>query len=242
MARCCKWAAPTNGAISSWASISVGAWLPAALRPDLAAADHVFGRENGQDGGRRGLAQRRLLSPYDYWQYWRNSEDADVERFLKLFTFLPLDEIARLGALQARRSTRPRDAGDGSHSAGAWARGGRTSRRHGENHLRGRRAVAVAAKVTVSALEVAAGLGVLTAFVKASLVASTGEARRQVKSGGLRVNDAAVTDERATLGDKDFEKDGVVNCRSARRSMCCWSGCRFTAPAPAGGRCRPLRP
>jgi tyrosyl-tRNA synthetase len=59
-------------------------------------------------------------------------------------------------------------------------------------------------------LEVAAGLGVLTAFVKASLVASTGEARRQVKSGGLRVNDAAVTDERATLGDKDFEKDGVV--------------------------------
>jgi tyrosyl-tRNA synthetase len=65
-------------------------------------------------------------------------------------------------------------------------------------------------KVKVDAEEVAAGLGVLTAFVKAGLVASTGEARRQVKGGGLRVNDAPVTDERATLGDKDFEKDGVV--------------------------------
>jgi tyrosyl-tRNA synthetase len=65
-------------------------------------------------------------------------------------------------------------------------------------------------KVKVDAEDVAAGLGVLTAFVKAGLVASTGEARRQVKGGGLRVNDTAVTDERATLGDKDFEKDGVA--------------------------------
>ena len=65
-------------------------------------------------------------------------------------------------------------------------------------------------KVKVDAMEVTAGLGVLTAFVKAGLVASTGEARRQVKGGGLRVNDTAVTDERATLGDKDFEKDGVA--------------------------------
>ena len=49
-----------------------------------------------------------LVSPYDYWQYWRNTEDGDVARFLKLFTVLPLDEIARLAALKGRRSTRPR--------------------------------------------------------------------------------------------------------------------------------------
>ena len=58
--------------------------------------------------------------------------------------------------------------------------------------------------------EFEAGLGALTAFVRAGLVASTGEARRQIKGGGLRVNDVAITDERAALGEKDFERDGVV--------------------------------
>ena len=65
-------------------------------------------------------------------------------------------------------------------------------------------------KVAVSAEEVAAGLGVLTAFVKAGLVSSTGEARRQIKGGGLRVNDAPVTDERGIIGEAEFASDGVV--------------------------------
>ena len=65
-------------------------------------------------------------------------------------------------------------------------------------------------KVAVGADEIAAGLGVLTAFVRAGLVDSTGEARRQVRGGGLRVNDVTVTDERAVIGANDFEKDGVV--------------------------------
>ena len=65
-------------------------------------------------------------------------------------------------------------------------------------------------KIAVSAEEIAAGLGVLTAFVKAGLVASTGEARRQIKGGGLRVNDAPVTDERGVIGENAFEGDGVV--------------------------------
>ena len=88
-----------------------------------------------------------LLSPYDYWQYWRNSEDADVERFLKLFTFLPLDEIGEARGAARRRDQRGQeDAGDRSDRAGAWARSGRASRRHREDHFRGRRAGAVPAE------------------------------------------------------------------------------------------------
>jgi len=152
-----------------------------------------------------------LLSPYDYWQYWRNSEDADVERFLKLFTFLPLDEIARLAALQGAeineaKKTLATEATTLVHGREAAVQAAATARTTFEE---GALSLSLP-KVAVDASEVAAGLGVLTAFVKAGLVASTGEARRQVKGGGLRVNDAPVTDERATIGEKDFEKDGVA--------------------------------
>jgi tyrosyl-tRNA synthetase len=152
-----------------------------------------------------------LLSPYDYWQYWRNAEDADVERFLKLFTFLPLDEIGRLAALQGAEineakkvlATEVTALLHGREAAEAAALTAKTTFEEGALSLS-------LPKVAVAADEVAAGLGVLSAFVKAGLVASTGEARRQIKGGGLRVNDAVVTDERATLGAADFETNGVA--------------------------------
>jgi tyrosyl-tRNA synthetase len=152
-----------------------------------------------------------LLSPYDYWQYWRNTEDADVVRFLKLFTFLPLDEIARLGALEGAeineaKKTLATEATALVHGREIAEQAAATARATFEE---GALALSLP-RVTVSAAEVSAGLGVLTAFVKAGLVASTGEARRQVKGGGLRLNDAPVTDERASLTDKDFEQEGVA--------------------------------
>lgn len=152
-----------------------------------------------------------MLSPYDYWQYWRNTEDADVARFLKLFTFLALEDIARLAALggaeinEAKKvlATEATALVHGREAAEQAAATARTTFEEG--------ALALSLpKVAIGADEIAAGLGVLTAFVKAGLVASTGEARRQIKGGGLRVNDAPVTDERAVIGAKDFEKDGVV--------------------------------
>ena len=152
-----------------------------------------------------------LLSPYDYWQYWRNAEDADVLRFLKLFTFLPLDEVARLSELQGAEINEAKKAlatevtalMHGRKAAEEAAATAKTTFEEGALSL-------TLPKVAVSAAEVAQGIGVLTAFVKAGLVASTGEARRQIKGGGLRVNDAPVTDEKAALGEKDFEKDGVA--------------------------------
>jgi tyrosyl-tRNA synthetase len=151
-----------------------------------------------------------MLSPYDYWQYWRNVEDADVIRFLKIFTFLPLGEIEKLGALggaeinEAKKALAT-EATALLHGREAAEAAAETARRTFEE---GALALSLP-QVAIAADEWASGLGVLSAFVKAGLVASTGEARRQIKAGGLRVNDEAVTDERATLGDAHLV-DGVV--------------------------------
>jgi tyrosyl-tRNA synthetase len=152
-----------------------------------------------------------LLSPYDYWQYWRNTEDADVERFLKLFTLLPLDEISRLAALRGQdineaKKTLASEATALMHGREAANRASETARQTFEEG-------AVAANlpaVDVSRAELDAGIGVLSVFVKAGLVASNGEARRQIKGGGLRINDIAVTDEKLLLAAKDLTAEGVI--------------------------------
>src|SRR3954453_8588668 len=136
-----------------------------------------------------------MKSPYEYWQFWRNTEDADVERFLKLFTVLPLDEIARLKALQgaeineakkilATEATAPLHGRETAEAASETAR---------QTFEEGAIAGSLPA-LDVSHAELMQGIGVLTAFVKAGLVGSNGEARRQIKAGGLKVNDVAVTD------------------------------------------------
>ena len=151
------------------------------------------------------------LSAYDYWQFWRNTEDADVERFLKLFTTLPLDEIARLGALGgaeineakkvlASEATALLHGAQKAHSAAETAR-----KTFEEGALAGD-----LPSVAIPRAEITAGLGVLAAFVRAGLVASNGEARRQIKGGGLKVNDETVTDERRTLGSADLASDGMI--------------------------------
>jgi tyrosyl-tRNA synthetase len=158
-----------------------------------------------------------MLSVYDYWQYWRNCEDDDVERFLKLFTELPLDEITRLAALRDAEINEAKkvlatEATAMVHGREAALAAAETARKTFEEG-------ALAASLPTVALprtEFAAGLGVLSAFVKAELVASTGEARRQIKSGGLKVNDATVTDERATLG-MDQLVDGVIKLSFGRK-------------------------
>jgi tyrosyl-tRNA synthetase len=151
------------------------------------------------------------LSAYDYWQYWRNTEDADVGRFLKLFTTLPLDEVARLAALggaeinEAKKvlATEATALVHGRAEAEAAAETARKTFEDGQ-------LASSLPTVELPAAEFAAGVGVLAAFVKAGLVKSNGEARRQVQGGGLRVNDTPVADERATLTAGDVTSDGVI--------------------------------
>ena len=151
-----------------------------------------------------------MLSAYDYWQFWRNTEDADVGKFLRLFTFLPMGEIARLEALagaeinEAKKvlATEATALMHGRAAAEAAAETARTTFAGGT--------AADLPTVEIARSELEAGLGVLAAFVKAGLVPSNGEARRQVQSGGLRVNDAAVTDPQQMLRAGDAINDGAI--------------------------------
>src|ERR1700732_322752 len=151
------------------------------------------------------------FSPYDFWQYWRNTEDADVVKFLKLFTPLPLAEIARLAALQgseineakkvlATEATALLHGRDAANAASETAR---------QTFEQGAIAESLPT-IEISRSEFDGGVGVLAAFVKAGLVASNGEARRQIKGGGLRVNDVAVSDEKMVLKPGDLTPEGVV--------------------------------
>ncbi|MDE2379366.1 tyrosine--tRNA ligase, partial [Bradyrhizobium sp.] len=151
------------------------------------------------------------FSPYDFWQYWRNTEDADVARFLKLFTTLPMSEIGKLEALAGSEINEAKkvlatEATALLHGRDAANAAADTARRTFEE---GALAESLPT-IEIPRGELEAGLGVLNAFVKAGLVASNGEARRQIKGGGLRVNDAAVTDEKMTLTPAHFTPEGVI--------------------------------
>ena len=159
-----------------------------------------------------------MLPVWDYWQYWRNTEDRDVGRFLKLFTALPLDEIARLEALGGAEINDAKkilatEATAMLHGRDAALAAAETARKTFEEGV----TADTLPTVTVGKAEFEAGLGVLNAFVRAGLVPSTGEARRQVKGGGLRVNDTVVTDDRAVIGAADLNADAAVKLSFGRK-------------------------
>ena len=152
-----------------------------------------------------------MMSPYDYWQFWRNCEDGDVGRLLKLFTELPLAEIERLTALKGQELNEAKkilatEAAALLHGREAAERAAETARRTFEE-----KAVAdTLPTVEIPRARLEAGLGVLAAFVEAGLGSSNGEARRQIKGGGLKVNDVAVTDEKRKLTVRDLSQQGVI--------------------------------
>jgi tyrosyl-tRNA synthetase len=152
-----------------------------------------------------------MLSPYDYWQFWRNTEDGDVGRFLKLFTTLPLAEIAKLAALKGSEINEAKkvlanEATALMHGRAAAEKAAEAARKTFEE---GELSQSLPT-VEIRRSEIENGLGVLAAFVQAGLVASTSEARRQIKGGGLKVNDAAVSDEKMTLSPNSLTPEGVI--------------------------------
>jgi tyrosyl-tRNA synthetase len=151
------------------------------------------------------------FSPYDFWQYWRNTEDADVGKFLKLFTTLPMREINKLAALEGAEINEAKKAL--ADAATALLHGADAAREAAETARKTFEEGAIAEHLPTVEIpygELEAGSGVLALFVKAGLVASNGEARRQIKGGGLRVNDAAVTDEKMMLSKADLTAEGVI--------------------------------
>ncbi|WP_321336717.1 tyrosine--tRNA ligase [Breoghania sp.] len=152
-----------------------------------------------------------MRSPYDYWQFWRNTEDADVGRFLKLFTKLPMDEIARLEALEGAELNEAKkilatEATRLMHGEAAAQEAAETARKTFEEGA----LAETLPTVEIPAAELEAGIGLLGAYVQAGLCASNGDARRNVKGGAVRVNDEAVSDDRRVLGTGDVTSDGVI--------------------------------
>jgi tyrosyl-tRNA synthetase len=158
------------------------------------------------------------FSPYDFWQYWRNVEDADVVRFLKLFTTLPMEEINRLATLQGAEINEAKKAL--ADAATTLLHGKDAARQAAETARQTFEEGAIAENlptVEIPQGELQAGYGVLAAFVKAGLVASNGQARRQIKGGGLRVNDTPVADERMALTDANLTPEGVIKLSLGRK-------------------------
>jgi tyrosyl-tRNA synthetase len=158
------------------------------------------------------------VSPYDYWQYWRNTEDADVARFLKLFTVLPLDEIERLAALKGADINEAKKvlataATALVHGQAAADEAATTARTTFEEGGLG----SSLPTVEVPRADLKAGIGVLAAFVKAGLATSNGEVRRAIANNAILVNDARVTDEKAVIGEAEVTADGVVKLSLGRK-------------------------
>jgi len=159
-----------------------------------------------------------LLSPYEYWQFWRNTEDADVGRFLKLFTVLPLDDIARLAALKGSEVNEAKkvlatEATALVHGRTAAEAAAATARATFEEGGSG----ASLPTVEIARAELNAGLGVLSAFVKAGLAASNGEVRRAIANNAIMVNDVRVASEKAVIGEADATANGAVKLSLGRK-------------------------
>ena len=158
------------------------------------------------------------VSPYEYWQYWRNTEDADVVRFLKLFTVLPLGEIERLAALQGNQINEAKkvlatEATNLVHGRQAAEQAEATAHTTFEQGGLG----ADLPTIEVPRAELKAGVSVLSAFVRAGLAASNGEVRRAIANNAIMVNDMRVTSEKATIGEADITADGVVKLSLGRK-------------------------
>ncbi|MBX4861030.1 tyrosine--tRNA ligase [Rhizobium sophorae] len=152
-----------------------------------------------------------LLPVYDFWQYWRNTEDADVPRFLKLFTTLPMDEITRLSAIGGSELNEVKkilatEVTAILHGRPAAEQAAETARKTFEEGSLSENLPSV----DIPATELDGGIGLLSLIVRAGLASSNGEARRHVQGGAVRINDEAVSDERKMIGSGEITADGII--------------------------------
>lgn len=152
-----------------------------------------------------------LFSPYDFWQYFRNTEDADVEKFLKIFTRLPLQEIAKLAALggheinEAKKilATEATAIVHGTHAANDAQETARMTFEAG-GFASDLPSISIDSKVLLE------GIGLLNLITKAGLAPSNGDARRHVQGNAIRLNDELISDERRTITSADITSNGAI--------------------------------
>ncbi|UNF39566.1 tyrosine--tRNA ligase [Bartonella krasnovii] len=152
-----------------------------------------------------------MLSPYQFWQYWRNTEDADVTRFLKLYTTLPMDEILKLSLLQGTEINEAKkilatEITAMLHGRALAESAAETARKTFEEKTIGENLPTV----KMNAIELKTGAGLLSLLVKAGLAKSNSEARRHIQGGGIRVNDQIIKDETYLIIEKDVTAEGII--------------------------------
>jgi tyrosyl-tRNA synthetase len=159
-----------------------------------------------------------MYSPYEFWQYWRNTEDADVTRFLKLYTTLPMDEVNRLAALGGSEINEVKKILATEITAMAHGRSVADSAAETARKTFEEGALAQdLPSVNVSASELKDGIGLLSLIVTAGLAATNGEARRHIKGGAIKINDKAVNDERLLVTDNATSDEGVIKLSMGKK-------------------------
>ena len=179
------------------------------------------GRKMGKSQGGAVWLSAEMLSPYEFWQFWRNSTDADVGRFLKLYTELPVEECDRLGALSGSEINEAKvilanEVTTLLHGADAAARAEATAREVFEQGGAG--GDLETATLPRSAFDGGA-LSVQQILVQAGLTASGKEAKRLIAEGGLRLDNEPVTDPQATLGADQLDAGIKVSIGRKKHRM-----------------------
>ena len=158
------------------------------------------------------------LSPYDFWQYWRNTEDEDVDRFLKLFTELPLDEIARLSALKGNELNEAKkilahEVTQLCHGRDAANSVAESARKTFEEGSVGQDLPFI----IINKNDLEDGVWVIEAMRKLALIQSNGEGRRLIANGGVRVNDTVINDPEKQLNVSDISISGMIKLSAGKK-------------------------
>jgi tyrosyl-tRNA synthetase len=212
------------GGSDQWGNIVMGAELGRRMAgldlfglttPLLATAS---GAKMGKTASGAVWLNEERLSPFQYFQYWRNTEDADVARFLKLFTDLPLDEIAKLEKLAGAEINEAKkilafEATKLCHGEAAANAALETARQTFEQGMTAEGLPTFAVPKT----ELAAGIPILDLLVRAGLAASKSEARRLVQGKGAKLNDATVDDEALRVTDANLSPDGTLKLTAGKK-------------------------
>ncbi len=156
-----------------------------------------------------------MRSPYEYWQFWRNTEDADVGRFLKLFTTLPIDEIAKLEALGGAEINEAKKVL--ANAATSLLHGDAAAHEAAETARKTFEEGASAAGLPTVLINLSQPIGIFAALVQAGLASSNGEAKRSIQGGAIKVNDVAVTDEKLLLSIADMNAEGAIKLSMGKK-------------------------
>jgi len=176
------------------------------------------GQKMGKTEGGAVWLRGDMFSPYDYWQYWRNTEDADVGRFLKLFTTLPMDEIKKLEALKDAEINEAKkvlafEATKLCHGEAAAVEAAETARKTFEQGGAGDNLPSISLPVDV----LKSGISVIDALRETGLVESNGEAKRLVQGGGAKVNDVSVSDGALKITLSDLTGEGYIKISAGKK-------------------------